>query len=125
MRPRVLQASVRGSLPVLLEELVAERLAGGARGRLVIIGPPGSGRTTALRHLAQCLGPRNDLVLSDDDVPGDESTRTLEALIVCTGGSARPPADVWQMAPWSDDDLIEYLMARHRYASSAVFARCP
>ena len=66
VRPRVLPPSGAGDESVLLEEVVADKLARGERGYLRLIGPTGSGRTTALRHLAQCFGPGRGAVPRSD-----------------------------------------------------------
>lgn len=107
--------------PVLLEELVADMLARGARGHLHLVGPSGSGRTTALRHLSQCFGTRDDLVLLDDV---EVLEVTPSAVLVSTGTTRFPHGEHWRIAPWSDDERIEYLLARHRAACGSVLARC-
>jgi fluoroquinolone resistance protein len=124
VRPRVLPAGGAGGEPVLLEQLVANKLAQGAHGHLHLSGPTGSGRTTALRHLAQCFGPRDDLVLFDHSFGVEEIELVHHALLVSTGATSLPHGESWRMAPWSEDDRIEYLLARHRDVCGIVLARC-
>ena len=123
VRPRGLPHRCAGDESVLLEEVVAGKLARGERGYLRLIGPTGSGRTTALRHLAQCFGSRDDLVLLDHASDAEELEFASSALLVSTSATRAPHGECWRMAPWSEDDRIEYLLARHRGDCGSVLAR--
>lgn len=81
--------------------------------RIALVGPPGSGKTTALAHLAAAL-PEVDVY---DDPDG------LFAAILAGGARpaviamASPPdaADVdatLHLAPWGEAERIDYLLAR-------------
>jgi ABC-type glutathione transport system ATPase component len=58
VRPRVISPETGDT--VLLEDEVAEWLEGGSK-TLGIVGGPGSGKTTALRHLVAVFGPLADV----------------------------------------------------------------
>lgn len=149
MRPRVLPSGDALREPVLLEELVADRLERGPGGHLHLIGPPGSGRTKALRHLAYRFGARGGLVLLDRTPHESELDPSRPDLVVSTGsatlfvtkaGGAGVPSvaaspsgapstgaarcETRLLAPWSADDRLEYLLARHPAACGSVLARC-
>lgn len=123
VRPRIL--SGESGEPLLLEDEVRRYLDDGAKGAIALIGPPGSGKTTALRHLAAVL-PAGRVVLLDvteaANVP-KAASRTLtiyatEELIF----SIRHVAKL-RLASWSCDDLIEYLLAQHKDRCASVLAR--
>jgi uncharacterized protein YjbI with pentapeptide repeats len=123
VRPRVVD--VFNDESILLEEVIRELLAREHVGRVLICGPAGSGKTTALRHLAAVL-PSNAGV-SFLDEPGlvevaKASTGVLQVIAA--------PADCpWQgehnhrLAPWNRDDLIEYLLHTHPRRCASVMAR--
>src|SRR5262245_18272822 len=84
----------------------------GAYGLLTICGPTGSGKTTAIQHLAAVLPPDSDIRFVDD---GHIPRRGTERITFFT--SSAPDHGFLaslQMALWTDDDLIEYLLATHR-----------
>jgi uncharacterized protein YjbI with pentapeptide repeats len=122
VRPRVLSPSSGQSL--LLEDEILSLVERNVRGVVCLAGGPGSGKTTALAHLAAVLPTSADVSLCDDDrsPPSDP-----DRLIVCRGNSGITPKDVlvaYQLAPWTDDEAIEYLLARHRDRCESVMRRC-
>lgn len=126
VRPRVLRKGLDPREPVLLEELVADRLERHDYGRVRLAGPRGSGASTALRHLASLFGERSDFV-AWHGVPSTEVVIQAGTRLLVYANGAEPfdcgGDDVWQLSGWSTDDRIEYLLARHPQACANVMAR--
>src|SRR5262245_16214129 len=111
LRPRV--AVCGGEVPRLLEEVVAELLAKGERVVVSLVGPSGSGKTTALRHLAARFADDARLRLFDDAPPAVAMAGPLVTILALRVGPTAGTELVLKLAPWSDDDCLEYLMHRH------------
>ena len=73
--PRVLCPDTGDAIP--LEEAIPP-LEGMPRGAIEIVGGPGSGKTTALRHLAAVLPPDDRVLLLDDPDPMGAVYRALD-----------------------------------------------
>ncbi len=125
VRPRV-HVGHDGESP-LLEDEILTLVAKGARGLVYVLGSPGSGKTTALRHLATVLPARAGVVLSDDDDPAKAEALHASSgcLVVCAAAAPqrRPFLAAYQLAPWGNDELIEYLLAAHPHDCGTVMAR--
>jgi uncharacterized protein YjbI with pentapeptide repeats/energy-coupling factor transporter ATP-binding protein EcfA2 len=133
MRPRVF--APKSGETVLLEDEVLRLLEAGSRFAVVILGPPGSGKTTALRHLAAVLPP--DRVSFLDNPDPQQMFKELLAkpnrLPVYTRVEDSPQNEklfsialgkyTYRLVPWGPDDWIEYLLAAQRPACAAVMAR--
>jgi uncharacterized protein YjbI with pentapeptide repeats len=119
VRPRVVSPETGDS--VLLEDEVAEWLEGQSR-TLEIVGDAGSGRTTALRHLAAVFGPLQGIQWRDDVRSTDfvSFDRTI-----CTTRIPWSPSDgcSLRLAAWTDDELLEYCLSRHRERCSSILNR--
>jgi uncharacterized protein YjbI with pentapeptide repeats len=95
---------------------------------IVLRGGPGSGKTTALRHLAAVL-PLQAPVRLVDDVGADGTLGSLDGcgfLLCAAGSSLQQPlagADEFELAPWDRDALIEYLLAAHERHCAEVMRR--
>lgn len=126
VRPRV--TSISRSDSFLLEDEILRLLEAGAYGAIQLTGAAGSGKTTALQHLAAAAATHSRLVLIDNS---DYRTvlQTFEKSpysLVVSATSA--PIDVgwidtFWMAPWCRDELIEYLLAKDKQACASVMAR--
>jgi uncharacterized protein YjbI with pentapeptide repeats len=112
VRPRVVSPVSAEILP--LDEVVAQELAAGSR-IVQISGGPGSGRTTALAHLAATLPPTEDLVFLDDPTVREVATHASRLRVICASRQRYPEIvpviAAVELAPWTDDELIEYLRA--------------
>jgi uncharacterized protein YjbI with pentapeptide repeats len=104
----------------------------GASGALVIAGPPGSGKTTALRHLVAVL-PRDRVVFFDvpdlqlyfkEFVADPNRLFVVTRMANCQDHTINllQRRDYW-LVPWDTDDVIEYLLATHRPHCGSVMAR--
>lgn len=157
VKPRVVTPA--GNLP--LEELIREKIQTRRPFVVQLSGPTGSGKTTALRHLAAVF-PEESLLLFRDDPPLEELLKVAKrgTLVFAFGilnqyladsfkqllslkrvasdpihegtisylKQSLPPgieADltVCHMAPWGQDEWIEYLLACHKDECGAVMNR--
>jgi uncharacterized protein YjbI with pentapeptide repeats len=105
--------------------MVRELLARPSPQCVRILGPAGSGKTTALQHLAAVLPVDNRVLFLDE--PGTDTVKhhlRRHHPVICTG---HKPRDVdtarFRLAPWDNDDLIEYLLSAHRPRCASVMSR--
>jgi uncharacterized protein YjbI with pentapeptide repeats/energy-coupling factor transporter ATP-binding protein EcfA2 len=123
VRPRVVD--VFNDESMLLEDRIRDLLAGEYVGRVLICGPAGSGKTTALRHLAAVLPSEVGITLLDEPNLVQVAKASAGALQVI----AAPYGCPWQgehnyrLAPWNRDDLIEYLLHTHPHRCASVMGR--
>ena len=127
VRPHV---SIPGATAaLLLEDEILSRIEDKRWGFVVLKGRPGSGKGTALAHLAHIFA--NDPRLRLADEPDQSEIRRLatledQKLVVCVLRHAELPAEnieVWQLTGWSQDDWIEYLLAKHHDRCVSVMRR--
>lgn len=123
VRPRVVPPT--GGEPELLEDVIALFVRVSEPWHLVIEGPAGSGKTTALRHAAAMLPPGYRAGLLDELKPAQRrSTQWICRHFISTATEeVFSPYYSVRMAPWTDDDLIEYLLAVHKPRCTSVMAR--
>ncbi len=125
VRPRVLSPETGEALP--LTDFVGPILAGGGSGVIRIQGPPGSGKTTALDHLAGVVPPHLSVSFLDEPHrPSDIVEALSRGWVVYTSRDASFPtalATNLKLAPWGEDEWIEYLLASDRRHCSSVMAR--
>jgi uncharacterized protein YjbI with pentapeptide repeats len=150
VRPRVI--SPQTGEAIRLDDEIGPIIEEGRGGLLVILGGPGSGKSTALQHLAAVLPPwararvrlLEILDLTAIAAAGLDSLiiLTMDSRRVATPGyekvilghthpelasfdhllSTRKPA-LYRLAPWDQDDAIEYLLANDRDACASVMGR--
>jgi uncharacterized protein YjbI with pentapeptide repeats len=126
VRPRGLSPVSGAALP--LEDLVAERIASAREGLLEIVGPPGSGKTVALQHLAQVFAsnPNVGFLECASERPKRTLATRLRDWVVYALQVSHPEApskDQIRLAPWGADEWIEYLLAQHKSACASVMSR--
>lgn len=123
VKPRVLSKDCDD--PLLLEGEIGRFLQAGARGLIALLGPRGSGKTTAVEHLAAVLPSAAGLLLLDDPDTATAAVSAPVRLVVYTAQSERPEPHlaIYRLAGWDKDDLIEYLLTVQRPHCAAVMAR--
>lgn len=122
VRPRVLSPT-SGEI-VLLEDEILALAERGERGLVWIVGGAGSGKKTALAHLAAVLPASAGVVLRDEcDLKVAEPGRLA---VACDDPhpERQSRSRTFKLVPWSDDEIIEYLLAAHRGSCASVMRRC-
>lgn len=109
VRPRAYAPDSGEILP--LETLAAELLERPSCRRIEISGGPGSGKSTALRHLAATLPATSNAVFLDEPTLGEVQVQSQHQRVFYSGRKPQAADVVLQLAPWTDDDLIELLLA--------------
>ncbi|MBI3408217.1 MAG: pentapeptide repeat-containing protein [Planctomycetes bacterium] len=122
VRPRV-YAHVGGTL--VLEEQVLELIAAGKRGAIALVGKEGAGKTTALQHLAAIVPENAGVVLLDEPDQSQVEQFVHDGMVVYSAVTplAVSHLAIHLLAPWTRDELIEYLLAEHKDSCAAVMAR--
>jgi uncharacterized protein YjbI with pentapeptide repeats len=95
-------------------------------GAVEILGGRGAGKTTALRHLCRRLCDWSDAVFLDDPELSIVEIESRRTRVVFTAREHRHHSEriaTIELAPWDDDDAIEYLLARHRQRCASVMSR--
>jgi uncharacterized protein YjbI with pentapeptide repeats len=122
VRPRVVSPET-GDV-VLLEDEVAVWLESNSR-TLRIVGGPGSGKTTAIRHLGAVVGTRTDIILIDDGGAAPENILLDSRRLIYSAATGLPDCEdpTLQLASWNQDDLLEYCLAQHRQHCASIIER--
>src|SRR6266481_4267370 len=121
VRPRVI--SPQTGEAILLEEEIRRLLETNSFGQIWLVGPPGAGKTMALRHLAAVFShfaPQIKLV----DGPTCNLGKIRDILAICTATTTGPGIHrPYRLASWANDDLIEYLLCKHKESCGSVMDR--
>ncbi len=142
VRPRIISPETGEAIP--LEDEIGPLIQAGRSGLVVILGGPGSGKTTALRHLAAILPPwAQDRVRLVDELDLGPVSMAFEVtgrlvilfkdsfpaktadqiLVQAISHLSRCHFVTYRLGSWSNDDLIEYLLSAHRDRCGSVMAR--
>ena len=107
----------------LLEDIIAEIADEFGSGFIRLTGGPGSGKSTALAHLAAVFSYDDKFVFLDEPTTAELEACSSDSVTVATtpAGDGRNMELVLQ--PWGTDELIEYLLAEHHDACGAVVER--
>lgn len=123
VRPRVISPHTGETL--LLEDWVEPFLRNQESGAICVYGPPGSGKSTALAHLAARF-PRPAVVVFLDE-PGPAEVEELHDHVTVVYTARKPHAlshlALGALASWDEDERLEYLMAAHRERCGSVMER--
>jgi uncharacterized protein YjbI with pentapeptide repeats len=121
VKPRARRFPQGEVLPV--EDHVQMLLDACRPGWVQITGGMGTGKSTALRHLAAVFEGHPKLVLLDAPNPAEVKSRSADSFVVFACEGAPSGLRVLELAPWGEDDWIEYLLHRHRDQCASVMAR--
>jgi uncharacterized protein YjbI with pentapeptide repeats/energy-coupling factor transporter ATP-binding protein EcfA2 len=150
VRPRVISPETGEA--IRLDDEIGPMIQEGRGGLIVLLGGSGSGKTTALQHLAAILppwargrvrlledldltaiasaGPDPLVILALD--PNEVATPGHEKVVIGYPGHEQAILDhlvssgkpsLYRLAPWDQDDAIEYLLATDREACASVMGR--
>jgi uncharacterized protein YjbI with pentapeptide repeats len=121
VRPRVISRQT-GEI-ILLQDEIRRLLETKSFGQIWLIGPPGAGKTTALRHLAAVFSDRaSQLKLVDG--PSCNFAKDQNILVICTAITSGPGIHRgYRLGSWSNDDLIEYLLCKHKESCGSIMDR--
>lgn len=120
--PRVCKEAGGAALP--LEQHVRRLLDAGARGVVGLCGPPGSGKSTALAHVAAVLPSAAPVSFVDGRVASTAlAPDRLVLQASCDVPDSHDLCALFDMAPWTEDDCVQYLATVHRERCASVLAR--
>jgi len=120
--PRARRKDGASSLPV--DELLRPLIVSNRRGLVCLTAPPGGGKTTALAYLRSKL-PAEVRLFDADQRPAARSAANDAMVILATASAAQDTTTiaVFELCPWTMDDCIAYLAARHRERAKLVLER--
>jgi uncharacterized protein YjbI with pentapeptide repeats len=110
----------------LLEEEIAAFIDTRRCGRVCITGQSGSGKTTALEHLAACFGGAGHVCLLDGIEDAEEIRKGQPPRLIVYAADSPLPVEhlaIFELSCWRDDDVIEYLLAAHKNRCASVLGR--
>jgi uncharacterized protein YjbI with pentapeptide repeats len=121
VRPRVVVT--RTGEARLLDDVVAEIVEEYGSGFVRLCGGSGSGKTTALAHLAAVFSHNDNILFLDEPTPNELETCSSESVTIAAMPSGSGRNLELALQPWGIDELIEYLLAEHHDACGSVIER--
>ena len=121
VRPRV--ALPDGGDSQLLDEALTDVAMRFSTGLVRITGQVGSGKSTAVAHLAAMFAHDDHLVFLDEPSPGELEQCSDNVLVVAATPHSGGQGLELKLQPWGCDELIEYLLAKHPHACASVINR--
>ncbi len=125
VRPRVTSPGEVFAAAELLEDHVAAWLAKRTTVGLALVASPGAGLSTALQHVAHLFEGEPRLELHERGICLIHATapeRKAEG-DAAFASDAAPKWITLQLAPWGEDECIEYLLHRHPQRCASVMRR--
>src|SRR5690242_5938750 len=107
VRPRVVVTRTGESL--LAEDAIAEILEEYGSGFVRLTGGPGSGKTTALAHLAAVSAHNEHIIFLDEPTAEQLQPYSSDSVIIAAMPSSGGGHMQLALQPWGLDELIEYL----------------
>jgi uncharacterized protein YjbI with pentapeptide repeats len=121
VRPRV--RVTRTGEERLLEEVVAEIVDEYGSGFVRLCGGPGSGKSTALAHLAALFSHHENIQFLDEPTHQELESCSSDYITIAAMQSESGLNLELALLPWGIDELIEYLLAAHHDMCGAVIER--
>lgn len=123
VRPRVVSELSGESL--LLQDALEPLLQRGDPGVVCIQGAPGSGKSSALRSLAAQLPKGSIVELLDEPDRGRIAELSDRMLVVYAATDPLPlhHKAVYLLAPWGQDEALEYVLGAHPSRCASVLGR--
>lgn len=124
----MIDSARKGAGPLLLEDVLRELLDSNFVGTVPLIGDFGAGKSTAVLAMRERFVGEERLVLADETVgeaPPHAGTIVLHAGEEDAQIRGKFGRGGLRMAPWTRDDMIEYLLAAHPKECASVVARLP
>jgi uncharacterized protein YjbI with pentapeptide repeats len=107
----------------LIDDVISELAEDLSTGVIWITGGPGSGKSTAISHLAALFSHVEHLIFLDEPSPTELEQHQHESLVVATMTRPSMAGIEFALQPWGQDELIEYLLALHHDDCGSVIAR--
>ena len=121
VRPRA-RVSRTGEIG-LLEEIVEEIANEYGSGFIRLTGGPGSGRSTALAHLAAIFSYNENITFLDNPTPEQLEACSSDSITIAAMQSGDGRNMELALQPWGMDELIEYMLAEHHDDCGSIIAR--
>ena len=122
VRPRVVLPETGDTIP--LDDLLSDFRGRPGEG-LAIVGGIGAGKSVALAHAAACPGEDRNIAFLDEPTLAEifAALSTGAAVIALRRDSGQLPLPMLFSCAWTNDDLVEYLLARHPQRCGSVMQR--